>query len=244
MDWTLAIKRNRDQLKDIVLALFALAKMRVGGSLFTLPRSTLAAIMLVLRPAESAVRRLIVIAAHGLVLKPQPFRSFVILGQRPENPVSAMHPEFGRTRAFKLFDPLKSFDPEAIWDNDQVTYESGYGLTVSTIAHDASLDLQPIDATHIGQRLNALMRALENLPHQARRLARWQLKRDEALRSFMLRCEHREPRSTHGWRPRRLSPMRPGLPPGWRERKIHEIDTVLRECHGLANDLLNAPNTS
>ena len=66
MDWALAIRRNRDQLKDIVLALFALARMRVGGSLFTLRRDVFAAIMLVLRPAESAVRRLIVIAAHGL----------------------------------------------------------------------------------------------------------------------------------------------------------------------------------
>ena len=66
MDYALAIRRNRDQLKAIVLALFALARMRVGGSLFTLPRSTFSMIMLVLRPAESCVRRLIVIAAHGL----------------------------------------------------------------------------------------------------------------------------------------------------------------------------------
>ena len=57
MDWNLAIRRNRDQLRQIVLALFALAGMRVGGSLFTLPRSTLSMVMLVLRPAESAVRR-------------------------------------------------------------------------------------------------------------------------------------------------------------------------------------------
>jgi hypothetical protein len=46
-------------------------------------------------------------------------------------------------------------------------------------------------------------------------------------------------------KPTRICPMRPGLPPGWRERKVHEIDTVLRECHGLANDLLNErPDTS
>ena len=66
MDYTLAIRRNRDQLRTIVLTLFALARMRVGGSLFFLPRSTFSIIMLVLRPAESCVRRLIVIAAHGL----------------------------------------------------------------------------------------------------------------------------------------------------------------------------------
>ena len=228
MDWTLAIKRNRDQLKDIVLALFVLAKMRVGGSLFTLPRSTLAAIMLVLRPAESAVRRLIVIAAHGLVLKSATPRDFVILGPRPEDPAYTPYDGVFSTKAFKLFDPLKSFDPESIWDTDPV-WESGYDLRSNHGWQDASLDHTPINATQIGQRLNALMRALDNLPRQASRLVRWQAKRDAALKAM---------------RPTRISPMRPGLPPGWRERKIHEIDTVLRECHGLANDLLNAPNTS
>ena len=72
MDWKRAISRNRDTLRGIVAALFVLARMRVGGVLFTLPRATLAAVMLVLRPAESAVRRLIVIAAHGLTVKPSP----------------------------------------------------------------------------------------------------------------------------------------------------------------------------
>ena len=225
LDWVLAIRRNRDQLRQIVLALFALARMRVGGSLFTLQRDVFSAIMLVLRPAESAVRRLIVIAAHGLVMKPQPPRSVVILGHWPENPVSAMYPEIGRSRAFKLFDPLKSFDPESIWDN-QPAWESGYDLTANHSWHDATLDYTHINATHIGQRLNALMRALDNLPRQARRLIRWQAKRDAALKAH---------------RPTRMSPMRPGLPPGWRERRIHEIDEVLKECHGLANDRLNAP---
>ena len=79
MDWTLAINRNRDQLRQIVLALFALARMRVGGSLFTLERDVFAAIMLVLRPAESAVRRLIVIAAHEL----EPLTSPRLRGEVP-----------------------------------------------------------------------------------------------------------------------------------------------------------------
>ena len=218
MDWTLAIKRNRDQLKGIVLGLFALAKMRVGGSLSILPRSTLAAIMLVLRPAESAVRRLIVIAAAQI--------GDSYLGRNGIAPLINTGTGQGNCprvspRAFKLIDPLKSFDPESIWDTDHVNYESGYDLTTSArLCHDTSRDHQPIDATQIGQRLNALMRALDNLPAQARRLIRWQAKRDAALKA----C-----------RPTRLSPIRPGLPPGWRERKLHEIDQVLRECHGLAN---------
>ena len=65
---------------------------------------------------------------------------------------------------------------------------------------------------------------------QARRLIRRQARRDAALKAF---------------RPTRMSPMRPGLPPGWRDRRLHEVDDILRECHGVANDLLNElPDTS
>ena len=38
-------------------------------------------------------------------------------------------------------------------------------------------------------------------------------------------------------KPVRLSLMRPGLPPGWRERGKHEVDTVLKECHQLVRYL-------
>lgn len=227
LDYALAIRSNRDQLRQIVLALVAFAGMRVGGSLFCLPRSTFIAIMLVLRPAESAVRRLIVIAAHGLALKLKPPRDFVILGPRPEGPVGSMPDGIIRPRAFKLFDPLKTFDPESIWDAEPV-WESGFGLQAGHGRISTLATVKPLDATHLGQRLNALIRALDSIPTQARRLARWQMKRDAALKAH---------------RPTRLSPMRPGLPPGWRQRKIHEIDYVLRECHGLANDFINRPDT-
>ena len=241
MDWTLAIRRNREQLKAIVLALFVLAGMRVGGSLFTLHRDIFAAILAVLRPAESAVRRLIVIAAHGLTVQPRPLAG-PEAGETRGSPwqvgATGRGGQAGR-KAFQLFDPLKSFDPESIWDVEPV-WESQLGSSDPTFHYTSTIET-PLDASHIGQRLNALIRALDNLPAQARRLVRWQQRRDAALKSLMLRCEQREPRSTHGWSPRRLSPMRPGFPPGWRQKRIHEVDDVLKECHGLASDRLNAP---
>ena len=236
MDWNSAIRRNREQLKAIVLTLVALTGLRPhrslpvgpdGRVLFILPRSVFAMIMLVLRPAESCVRRLILIAAHGLVLMPRTPRDFVILGPRPEAPVSTMPSSVIPTRAFKLFDPLKNFDPESIWDAEP-TWESGVGLTANHSISILASEEPPLDATHLGQRLNVLLRALDTIPAQARRLVRYYAKRDAALKAS---------------KPTRMSPMRPGLPPGWRERKIHEIDDVLRECHGLAHYRLNELDT-
>lgn len=219
MDWSLAISRNRDALRSIVVALFAMTGMVRGGMLTTLPRNLHLVTLAILRPAESAVRRLIVIAAHGLALSTSPRLRAKMPG------IAGRSGKFNYTRAFALFDPLKSFDPEDFWDV-QPYFESGFGLSKS-FNSTTEADTDPrMDAALLGQRLDALRRALETIPHQARRLIRWQAKRDARLKAS---------------KPTRLSPMRPGLPPGWRQRRLHEVDDILRECHGLANDRLNAP---
>ncbi len=230
MDWSLAISRNRDALRSIVAALFARTGMVKGGMLTTLPRHLYLMTLAILRPAESAVRRLIVIAAHGL--KPSSLVGSSIRhggwldlppwgGERRE---AARGGQAGH-KAFALFDPLKSFDPEDFWDV-QPKFESGFGLSKSGYSSSEAESNPRLDATLLGQRLDALRRALDNLPHQARRLVRHYARRDAALKAH---------------KPTRMSPMRPGLPPGWRERRLHEVDDILRECHGLANDLLNPP---
>ncbi len=227
MDWPLAIDRNRDALRSIVAALFALAGLAGVGSVSTLPRHVHASIMLVLRPAESAVRRLIVFAARGLVLKRQPPR--LIQADLPAfSFASAL-----RTPAFSLFDPLKHFDLDD-FDNSALprnSFSSSYDEDI-LIARPALSRDEPVDAASLILRLKSLRRALDNLHGQARRLVRWQARRDLALRSTGL------------FKKMRVTPFRPGLPPGWRQRSIHAVDDVLRECHGLALDLLNAPDTS
>ena len=75
-----------------------------------------------------------------------------------------------------------------------------------------------INAEPLTRRLQALKSALENLPRQAKRLARWRLRRDAIPN------------------PKFKSPLRPGPPPGHRKKKMHEIDEVLSECHWLAWD--------
>jgi hypothetical protein len=82
-----------------------------------------------------------------------------------------------------------------------------------------------VSATRFGRKLQALKLALEDLPRQARRLARWRLRREKAPS------------------PKFRSPLRPDHPPGYRRKPIHEIDEVLIECHGLASDALK-PDSS
>ena len=82
-----------------------------------------------------------------------------------------------------------------------------------------------INAERLSRRLQALKSALEDLPRQARRMARWRVRREAAKA------------------PKFKSPLRPGQPPGHRRKPTHEIDEVLTECHWLAWEAMK-PNTS
>ena len=220
MDWTLAIHRNREALKGIIAALFAMAGLASLGMASTLPRHVYAAVMLVLRPAESAVRRLIIIAARGLVLKPRASRPV------PAGVASFASASASGGTAFQLIDPLKHFSAN-IWNEDgpAFVYVDEFSDQAFAYHHAQSADT-PIPAGHIFQRLHALSRALNDLPREARRLARWQARQD-------LEFENRKTNRTP-YKPMRRSPFRPGLPPGYRQCQIHEVDEVLRECHRLA----------
>ena len=72
MDWKLAIKINREALMRIVAGLVAL--LSAYEDALRLPRGIYQHLGLNLHKAEAAVRRLIVIAARGLVLSPQTSR--------------------------------------------------------------------------------------------------------------------------------------------------------------------------
>ncbi len=203
----------------IVSALFALvAAARVGGAGVMLPRRVWLMVLFVLRPAEAAVRRLVVIAARALA----PVRPRLRAG-----PVGGFaRADVPREPVFHLIEPLKDF---ASFADDSPGWEEVLpGDPAPAARTDSSLD-EPLDAARLHARLRALRLALADLSKQARRLARWTARRDAALRAG---------------RPTRLSPMRPGLPPGWRQRPAHAIDPLLLECHRLANDLLSAPNSS
>lgn len=65
MNWNAAIERNGEALKRILAVLIAMASGEA-----TLPRHLHRAILALLRPTEAAARRLIIVAARGLVVPP------------------------------------------------------------------------------------------------------------------------------------------------------------------------------
>jgi hypothetical protein len=224
MDWDLAIKRNSEALKGIVEMLFALLGLDGTDMRTRIPHSVHRAVLRVLHPAESALRRLIVIVARGLVVKLTPSRPM---------PKGAIIGKGGPSRpSFKLFDPRKTFaelrqpgrratrnpprihffrpDPRvaALWPAPRPA-------VVAAPPPDGLVNAEPLT-----RRLQALKSALDNLPRQAKRLARWRLRRDN-IPSLKFK-----------------SPLRPGRPPGHRKKPTHEVDEVLIECHGLAWDAM------
>jgi hypothetical protein len=221
MDWDLAIKRNSEALKGIIEVLFALLGLDGTDAASRIPRSLHSAVLGVLRPAESAVRRLIVIAARGLVVKVAPSRPM---------PKGLKIGEGGapRSSSFQLFDTRKDFPelrqhrvkyakhpPRILFFGDDSRLDALWSVPEPTTAPAPPSD-GLVNAERLTRRLQTLKLALDDLPRQARRMARWRVRR-EAAKS-----------------PKFKSPLRPGPPPGRRKRRVHEVDEILADCHGLA----------
>ena len=229
-DWDLAIKRNSEALKGIVAELFAMLGLAGEATRLRIPQPLHSAVLRVLRPAESAMRRLVVIAARGLVVKLPASRP--ISSPMPVGPI-------GKGRAsrpsFQLFDPRKNFMARRR-RRRVVPRIHVFGNTDPTVAAlwaarrpVSDPALPPTDglvgAFRLTRRLRALQLALDDLPRQARRLARWRVRRENAQS------------------PKFKSPLRPGHPPGYHRKPVHLVDEVLIECHGLAFDAMK-PDTS
>ncbi|HEX7109289.1 MAG TPA: hypothetical protein VF224_08615, partial [Aestuariivirga sp.] len=182
MDWDLAIKRNSEALKGIVEALFAMLGLAGEATRLRIPQPLHRAVLRVLRPAESAVRRLIIIAARGLVVK--------LPASRPMSMPAGTIGKSGPSRpSFQLFDPRKNFTARRRKgrrpvprihilgsDNRLVTLWSARPRAANSAPPPDGL----VGAERLSRRLRALKLALEDLPRQARRLARWRVRRENA----------------------------------------------------------------
>ncbi len=228
MDWDLAIKRNSEALKGIIEVLFALLGLDGTDAASRIPRSLHSAVLGVLKPAESAVRRLIVIVARGLVVKlahARPMPAGKVMGKGSGN----------SPPSFQLFDPRKRFLRLRHGKITRITprihfFEYDPRMVALFPAPPPVVEPPPppdglVNAARLTRRLQALKLALGDLSRQAKRLARWRQRREA---SPILKC---------------LSPLRSGHPPGYRRKPIHEVDEVLTECDDLAWEAMK-PDTS
>jgi hypothetical protein len=224
----------------------------------TLPRHLHRAILRLLRPAESAARRLIIVMARGLVVplppaRPRKAKPRPTILRKPGGtgilmPPGSLPPAAPRTVILPLLDPLRPFRPRRSAANGiPRIWLPGVTAPFPVSPRRPPAPDDPLDASHLALRLQALRAALDDLPRQARRFARWQARGAGAVGT-----QTRETRDAAGaqnkkpGRARRVWPLRPGRPPGQRpsNRRTHEVHEILHDLHGLAFDVLEHPDTS
>ena len=232
MDWDLAIKRNSEALAEIVANLFAMLGLVGEATVSRLPWPTYRAVLRILRPAESALRRLIVVAARGLVVKPGSSRP------RPAGPVKTRKGGTSRSLSFQLFDPRtrimlprrrtpKRPGPRIHMfnaDNELVTIWPPPRPATSSRSRSAAKSADGmVNGARLIRRLEALEAALADLPRQARRLARWRMRQEKSPN------------------PSFKSPLRRGHPPGHRSMKDSARNRELSTCSAsIARPMLDS----
>jgi hypothetical protein len=244
MDWNAAIEKNREALKRVLAMLVAMAGLRAPAP--TLPRHLYRAVLGLLRPAEAAARRLIIVMARGLVVALPPLRP------RKPKPERMIRRKTGRAgmpmpseNLARRVPPLPLLDPLRPWNGGRARPVAARSVPrISMLDFNAPFRRlppppspdDPVNAARLALRLEALTSALDDLPGQARRFARWRARRDAAV------VQQKEGRDAG--RIRRVWPLRPGRPPGWRRRPTHDVHEVLNVVHGLAFWALQSPDTS
>ena len=230
MDETLTIEHNRQALTRILAALVAMAGAKA------LPRRLRNAVLRLLRPAESATRRLVVVLAQTLVVdlpaprvaKPKPVRR-----RRHFEPKMLPEPKAPKEQVnahLPLTDRARRFGGRRTPKRNSVPRIS-FGFERQPIPpRPTPFDL--LDPRRLTLRLNALGAALADLPKQALRLARWR------ARQAQRRAQGQGGRSA--WR----APLRFGRPPGALRRPVHEVHEVLAAAHALALAALEKTDTS
>ena len=249
-----AIARNRAALLRVVALLFLMAGLDEGGA-DTVPRRVWRQALRLLRPAESAARRLIVVAARGIEVeapKPRAARrptsterlqakgllvvhEGINLGLArawSEPPAAVPEKSAPRIPAFALTDPSRRFDKRG-WDGLRPFPKHGFDL--------ADPD-EAVNAAPLCRRVLALKAALDDLPRHATRLARREARANLASSQMQggfapaspgqrLAAHDKESQQLKG---ATFTPIRLGHPPGRRRKPSREVDHILIECHELA----------
>ncbi|MFO0991994.1 MAG: hypothetical protein U1E67_08695 [Hyphomicrobiales bacterium] len=234
MNWELAIESKRVPLLAVVLALFAKIGLAEGVSIERISKPLHRFILSQLRTAESAVRRLIVAAARDIVLEHKPRRPASGKPKTPRENKAEAKPKRKRRPLFNLFDALRRQgrrfkkklrgpeprirvlgDPLSPWERMMREFGRPQVPPPAPVVEE-KVDDGMVSARHLVRRLLAVLDAVQDIPRHAMRLARWDAKPFDERR------------------PERSGPLRSGRPPGYRQRNIHEVDQILKDCDWLA----------
>lgn len=243
MDWNAAIGRNQEALKRVLAAMLAMAGFAAGRPA-TLPRHLHRAVLRLLRPAEAAARRLVILAAREM----RHFQLSPLRGRPEARARPAARPGRGAGRGgednskprvrrpcLPLFDPPSRFARRQWCATAAMPRISLPGITRLAPLRPAPMPFDPLDTTRLAFRLAGLAAALEHLPRQAARFARWQARRQT---DRGISC------------PRRVWPLRPGRPPCRPPARLspgaqlHAVHDILDTVHGLALLTLEPADTS
>ncbi|MFI0843041.1 hypothetical protein [Mesorhizobium sp. IMUNJ 23232] len=306
-DASTTIERYRQALKHILLMLVGMAEMGFGRPLslvlgeaavaprpgragktgrnkpsppLCLPRHLYRAILLLLRPAESAARRLIIAAAKGIVVVLPPLRprklkpkisDTVAAMRRLGLAVSLSREDFARYEAERKAAERRASRPRTL--NLPLLDALKYPFRIRrnyvpahAVPRIRSLDddapriplppppsqNDPINAAKLTLRLDALGQALDDLPGQAQRFARWKARNDAGLARDKAARDAAAAQGKPGpVRFRRFSPLRRGRPPGGRlprfdpdapkRKNIREVDEILAHANAMAYYALEPP---
>ena len=228
MNWTQAIERKTRELTDIVIMLanmVALCAHRLD-------------ILWMLTPAESAVRRLV-----WLVMTHQLKETITLGASKPmtmeqAKALKSIARDVAKTPSFPLIDPRKSFDEHGWQTAGPIPRIWTLGMERYVKPSKPEPSYEPLQ-----RRIDALMNVLDDLPKHAKRMRRLVAKRTWSE-------EHPSDAQDFATK-KKLLPLRPGLPPGWREpakrswrggrdrpeARIykHEIDAILHDCAALVH---------
>jgi hypothetical protein len=156
--WAGAVEVNRKALTRIMAEIFALLGFVAGGTVERLPHALYAAAERLLRPAEAALRRLIVIAARGLIVKPSPKR-LMAKGLKIE-------PKTSGRMSFRLFDKRKRFDfiqPEnPFFVKAKIYCDNPFNLFNAPYQPRLEEQTRSINLMQLSRRLAAMSHALES----------------------------------------------------------------------------------
>ena len=230
MKWDAAIEIHRSALLRLLAGMYAALGIEAGGSVDTVRQHVRLAVLGLLGPAESAVRRLAFLKARYL--------PDVAYERGPAREKTAKRKGGGSHAAsFPLFDPRKK--PERQQKKRQtgpgprLFFLDGTDPPYSPEPEPDAPKVQaddPVPAARLCARLNALLGALSDLDKQARRL-----KRALARRKLSPRLSGQ-------------GVVRINTPPGHREKGRSgdelAVDQVLRDCQWLARHWVATADTS